>query len=568
MIKCVTTLSIKSDWTDGFTIHRGIGETNFTRRVFRPQSYFGHFSADVLKLVQNAPREIGVLINAEEADLKEVIDKIKNAVIIRYHDQFHIYSLHWAFAVSYWYSESSAYRNRGTDGFTIHQGNPEGGRLFQNIYVDGKRFDLIDNMCKICGNYLEKMMDLCSLLGSRCIQTGVPPFTWDVVSSKGSTNDWFDQHQTDFSKLTSLKSMVFKEAKTISVHKAFSSITFDTLSEDEIELNALKEERSDYSKAAAKTRRIRKTVCNGCLIKKAYPDLSLSCSANRTYARIGCYGPVYDEDYVAAYSANCKPWMLHALSLCNLQQDPSTNESLDFRGLVPSWKRCRIDTYKILGPYTRTTGAVGTGRFVLLGQIGIRTFRHHVINYASLCEYLKIDPVYSWEDLVTSKTSVFSDVPVVSYISAAAYLLSLGRSAETYASAYGHGGNRHYLVNIDVFKDEVNLEYKNRYSMNLRLAVNTGLSNIYDIPETKHLRESICFSESRKRENMLYHHFSVTNNIVMSTKVWRAIYAEHALEWSHNLAESLKVVSMKEMRKLVRLKSKELDPGVKLEEVP
>jgi hypothetical protein len=78
MIKCVTTLSIKSDWINGFTIHRGVGGTSFTRRVFRPQSYFGHFSADVLKLVQNAPREIGVLINAEEADLKEVIDKIKN----------------------------------------------------------------------------------------------------------------------------------------------------------------------------------------------------------------------------------------------------------------------------------------------------------------------------------------------------------------------------------------------------------------------------------------------------------------------------------------------------------
>ena len=506
-----------------------------------------------------------VLLNFYRADLEEVVGLVKNCIAMPYKGeevevQHHLYSLEWAPVVNWLYMMA---KNNGSVPRRADHLPPDLPDALA-MYVDGKPLNTLE-MCKSCTFFLDKTMGLCKPLHTSCQKEGFPPLTWDFIQSNGTRTEWLDKHKTDFDAMKELD-IPYKKVSTMMIHDSFEIASFDTISVNEDKWEELRKERSDRSVTASRTKRIRKSMCEGCAVKHQRCKEYEICSSNGgvDYNGALCKGPIYGEDHEYALAKRCKPWMMHALGL--------TLHSRNFDGkkFVPEWRGSRIKQFEILGPialgsYSSSSKSIKSnieceGKGVLVAKIGISIMDQQVVGYKQLCDWLGVKPVTKWEHLTKyfkpASLVAMSGLPLAAHFMATAYVLSKGAS-KNYRPNYAR-----------VFRDLCKIEISDgtislRYSLPRYYGELFNISNLEDVYAMPggHKSGTSDFSAYRQRENELYRAWAVDVGIHMGTDVWRALFKEHHSDWmGTGYGDNVEVVDEKEMRKLAREKKRELHP--------
>jgi hypothetical protein len=460
-------------------------------------------------LLKGANPRIIVIFKACESELMDVMATLKNCVAVAHRgvmerEQHHIYAIEWAPALAYWYA--SRHYDLGP------------GHLPNDMWlaVDGKVMEL-ESMCKTCDRRLRKTMDLCHFLHSSCVRADWKPLSWDFLASYG---DWFEKHQPHYDALGTL-ALRHKPVKEVSVHDAFKKPSFNSLSTDPGEWESRKDELSSRSATAARTRRVRDSLCPTCVRRTQNRRDAKACSSSGGRR---CVGPILKEDFVYGYASTCVPWMLHALLLCE--------RNLDMRAIVPHWRGSRIKDYRILGPTAASPslnsdmkGDSGNKR-MLVAKVGKSIIDHAVVSYERLTAFAGEKRVERFEQLRACMPRP-DKVDRVNGLATHSMLLAAARALATSCAGYwrppGTISDRK-LMQVRVREDEVDLCYSLPRFYEDKICLQ-AVNDVYKIPGNSY-RAQHCESPYRKRENELWREVVIKRGIKVTADVWRKLFSE------------------------------------------
>jgi hypothetical protein len=397
-------------------------------------------------------------------------------------------------------------------------------------YVQGVKWDQQEAYCLACPFILDRTLRVCHPMYVDC-KRSEPPFTvlpkLDDETGGNSFKEleqWYLNNPMDVEALRcpEVESICkYEEAKKISSHGAFECVSLQSLTDDEQALKQLHDQRSERSSDAARTRKMKGTVCDGCLKEEDEYGCKRSCT-----------GPWYGVDYLHL-AEKCEPWMVWALELSLYDR------TFDFRKVIPELRGDRIQDHDLV-PYS-------DGRMMVMKKTRRETsgydvpfsLVHSIVSEQSKIKFPADDNgafYETWEELENSVSNLrrYSYWPPPEWVKVLAYMLSTHSLMHRMRIRAGFGYVCYVLSSLELRSTSIFLNY----SKGARSSY-SKVASLDDFYQFKAVKEH---TDERKEENKFLHKLVLEDNVLIPGRCFR-----HVVE-TRNWRE----LSIKDWKKLLK----------------
>jgi len=423
----------------------------------------------------------------------------------------YFFPLHFHAAVSDWMSTSTDKKWAKL---------PRHGHM---AWVEGKKWEQ-EKVCLACEHNLDMAADLCRPMTGTCMGLKELPFTvlpGHTGEGLEEARAWYIDHPMKLEYLDCgeiNRQFTYMETKNVSTHDAFEKPHMLSITNNEAMLREQRDNRSVRSEAAARTKKVRTYLCDGCMRAGEY------CSHAGGER---CDGPWYGVDYIPV-AEQCEPWMVWAL-------EASAHNPVDLRHRVSRWSNRHGKEYTFAGPR-------GEHKIAAVRQTSRET-DIECIPLNTACFALGVPCCNTWRNIERHSVYLkdYYGWPLPDWVKALAVTLVEGRGLHTYRQAMYHGSISYDLSGLDFSHASIYMEYSKGRSCGPSHRV-TGLEDLYELQARKvHTRE-------REEQNKNLHQLILDLGVRITARCHQYVIEKHPRAWKKMTAGQWKRRANKALR--------------------